>query len=49
MDFASPPDTVFLSLMLPGKERAHVGHGIRVASHLERAKLVKQIKAVGSS
>lgn len=32
--FYSPPGTVPLSLMPSGKERAHMGQGIRVASHL---------------
>lgn len=33
-DFYSPPVTVLPSLMPPGEERAHVGLGIRTASHV---------------
>lgn len=46
-----PPGTVPLSLIPPGKERAHVGLGIRAASSLQagRNELVKQMKALGIS
>ena len=42
-DFYSPPGTVPLSLMPPGKDRAHMGLAIRAASHLGEGKNTSEV------